>query len=465
MKKLNYFFTSGIDPNSMSEELKSQYQMLNVGFILSSLGLIFGMTTNYLKGNSDLIYVETTLVLINIVLFLLLRRSKEYSECVATFFTGLFTVFFLYLMYNYNPDEMKHVWLFTYPIIVLYYQELKKALLWLFVVCFMILIAPFQPFFETLYSPYQAFYILFVVLIVASTMYFYKMKINEARRLILDQKEQLENFNKKLEEEVELKTTELRNINESLEITVEQKIEELIQKDRLICAQSKQAVMGEMITMIAHQWRQPLSTITLQISNYQFKQLLHKDFKKREIDITLEEISDTIMYLSNTIDDFQTYFHPNKKTTEIEIHELVQKSINFIIPRLKNTKIDVNLNKGDDIVVKVYMNELIQVILNLLNNAIDALVETDRDGLKVTLDVKDEGETILITVCDNANGINPDVVDKIFEPYFSTKGKNGTGLGLYMSQMIIQKQFEGIISVESSENGSTFMVKIPKILS
>jgi len=465
MKKLNYFFTSGIDPNSMSEELKSQYQMLNIGFILSSIGLIFGMVTNYLKGDLDLICMEITLVCINVTLFFLLRKSKTYSECIATIFTALFTMFFLYLMYHYHPADMKHVWLFTYPIIVLYYQELRKALLWLFFVCFMILIAPFQPFVEILYTPYQSFYILFVVLIVASTMYFYKVKINEARKLIIDQKEQLLSFNKKLEEEVKLKTSELRDINESLEITVEQKIEELIQKDRLISAQSKQAVMGEMITMIAHQWRQPLSTITLQISDYQFKQLFRENIKERAIDKTLAEISDTIMYLSNTIDDFQTYFHPNKKTTEIEIDELLQKAVNFTLPRLKNSKINIDLKKGDNIVVKVYMNELIQVILNLLNNAIDALSEIDREDLKLAIDVKEMGEKILITVSDNAGGISDEVINKIFEPYFSTKGKNGTGLGLYMSQMIIQKQFNGNISVNSSENGSTFIVEIPKIIS
>lgn len=465
MKKLNNFFTSGIEAKTISEELKSQYQMLNIGFILSSLGLIFGMSSNYIKDNFELIYIEIVLVFINIMLFFLLRKSRKYFEFIATFFTAQFSIFFLFLMYNYEPSEMKHVWLFTYPIIVLYYQELKQALAWLFFVGFMILIAPFQSFTEILYTPYQSIYIFFVVLIVASTMYFYKMKINEARKLILEQKEQLLNFNKKLEKEVEAKTAELRNINESLEITVEQKMEELIQKDKLICVQSKQAVMGEMITMIAHQWRQPLSTITLLISNYQFKQLLHADFKKRAIDVTLEEISDTIMYLSNTIDDFQTYFHPNKKTTNIEIHELVQKAINFIIPRLKNTKIDVELEKENDIIVKVYMNELIQVILNLLNNAIDVLSELDRENLKVLIEVKEKKNTIIITVTDNANGISDETIDKIFEPYFSTKGKNGTGLGLYMSQMIIEKQFEGFLSVESSHNGSTFRVEIPKVIS
>ena len=162
---------------------------------------------------------------------------------------------------------------------------------------------------------------------------------------------------------------------------------------------------------------------------------------------------------------FQTYFHPNKKTTDIEVHELLQKAINFIIPRLKNTKIDVELEKENEIIVKVYMNELIQVILNLINNAIDVLSELDRDNLKVLIKVKEQKNTIVITVNDNANGISDETIDKIFEPYFSTKGKNGTGLGLYMSQMIIEKQFEGFLSVESSPDGSTFKVEIPKVIS
>ncbi|MBU0720660.1 ABC transporter substrate-binding protein [bacterium] len=270
----------------------------------------------------------------------------------------------------------------------------------------------------------------------------------------------LSSFNAKLASEVKIKTHELKELNESLELTVAEKVQELIQKDKILTAQSKQAVMGEMISMIAHQWRQPLSNITLQISNLQLTKLMGGAIDEEKTDKTLSEISDSIIYLSNTIDDFQTYFHPDKKSTKVEIHELLQKVVNFTLPKINATNISIHIKKEREIYIQVYMNELIQVILNLINNAIDAFEEVDRENKAISLYVKSYKDRFCICVEDNASGISEENMKKLFEPYFSTKGKNGTGLGLYMSQMIIQKQFGGDIKVETSPRGSTFMIEI-----
>jgi signal transduction histidine kinase len=253
-------------------------------------------------------------------------------------------------------------------------------------------------------------------------------------------------------------------MNESLEITVQEKVQELIQKDKILKVQSKQAVMGEMISMIAHQWRQPLSTITLQISNLQIKRLLGEtDENPHDIDVMLNQISDTIIYLSETIDDFQTYFRTDKESMDIEIHELLQKAVNFALPRIKTQKIALTIHKHSEIITRVYINELVQVILNLINNAIDSYERLEREDKHIDLEVLEMQEDIIcIIVKDNGCGIAPDNLEHLFEPYFSTKGKNGTGLGLYMSQMIIEKQFYGHIEVESSHEGSTFSVFLHK---
>ena len=463
MKILNNFFTSGWDILDSAEDPKSQYQMLNIALILSVIGLVFGIINNYFLGDFILIKIEICLIFINILLFLILRKDQKYFNSVATILTTQFATLFLFLMYSSEPSSMRHVWLFTFPIVILYFQAKNGAILWLAAIILLILIAPIQPFIEVAYSFRQVSYIVFVVLIIASIMHFYKIKINEAKKLIMQQQNQLLGFNAKLESEVRIKTSELRKINESLELTVDEKVEELIQKDKLITVQSKQAVMGEMITMIAHQWRQPLSSITLQISNLQFKSLLGEEIAKNEVDDTLSEISDTIIYLSETIDDFQTYFRPDKELTKIGLHSLVEKAVNFILPRLKETEIAIEIKEQEDITVNVYLNELIQVILNLLNNAIDALSNLDSRKPKLHLDIEERDKNILISISDNALGIKKDNLSRIFEPYFSTKGKNGTGLGLYMSQMIIQKQFNGKIEVQSSKEGSTFTINIPKI--
>ena len=181
-----------------------------------------------------------------------------------------------------------------------------------------------------------------------------------------------------------------------------------------------------------------------------------------EYDRTLEQISRTITYLSETIDDFQTFFHPDRKLTQISLKELVEKAVNFIRPRLKGSNIEVVTQIDEKVLINVYINELIQVLLNLLNNAIDALLECDRKRKRITI-AAEVGEVVRIFVEDTACGIREEIKDNLFEPYFSTKGKNGTGLGLYMSQMIMQKQFGGDIRVESSKRGSRFIVEFPKL--
>ena len=434
MLKVDSFFTSGFEFDVSLLELKSRYQMLNIGLLLSAISLTYAVILNYFRGTHFLIPIEVFLVVTDIVLFFVLRLKREYFEYVTTAITTQFTFLFLVLLYMSDPVELKHVWLFTYPIILLYFQGTKRGHYWFSFLIFMIFIAPIQPFFDVQYSLYQVTYIIFALVVVNIVIQFYQQKIDEARKIIIEQQNNLKS-----------------------------QIEELEKKDKLLTAQSRQAVMGEMISMIAHQWRQPLSTITLQISNYQISQLLNKNIRERAVDKTLAEISDTIIYLSDTIDDFQTYFHPDKELTEIEAHTLVEKCINFVLPRLKERKVNILFEHNDDITLTTYQNELVQVILNLLNNAIDVLYEMKTDKhLKIILNVKQIEKHIYISIEDNAGGISNINLPHIFEPYFSTKGKNGTGLGLYMSQMIIQKQFHGDISVKTSPNGSIFTIEIPE---
>jgi C4-dicarboxylate-specific signal transduction histidine kinase len=274
----------------------------------------------------------------------------------------------------------------------------------------------------------------------------------------------LYNFNAKLEQQVEEKTQELRALNESLEKTVEEKINELIKKDVLLTSQSKQAVMGEMISMIAHQWRQPLSAITLQISNLQLERMLGYTVDEAKNEKVLSDISDKIMYLSQTIDDFQTFFKPDRIANKIEVQQLFKKALNLSWAKAEHTGIEIEIPENKKITLLAYENELIQVILNLLNNAIDAFEHLEKKEKKIELFAQEEENFISLFVKDNASGIAEENMNKLFEPYFSTKGKNGTGLGLYMSQMIIQKQFGGEIDVQSSNEGTTFIIKIPKRL-
>jgi len=261
-------------------------------------------------------------------------------------------------------------------------------------------------------------------------------------------------------EKINSHALDLDVVNQSLENKVEERTKELLRQDNILTAQSKQAVMGEMIRMIAHQWRQPLSTITLQISNLEISRMMGRVVDKKQEEDTLRQISDTIIYLSDTIDDFQTYFRTDKESTSIEVHELLQKVVNFAIPRIEAREIDLKIKKSKNIYVNVYINELVQVILNIVNNAIDSFKGVQRENKFIDLYAKEKGDRVEIYITDNGCGILEENLAKLFEPYFSTKGKNGTGLGLYMSQKIIEKQFDGKIDVKSSPEGTSFIVTI-----
>ena len=434
--KIDNFFTSGWIFNEDELDIKSKYQMINIAMVLSSFALIYGMTVNFLRETFFLIPVEAFLLCVDFVLFFVLRKRKHYYNIVSNIITFQFTAFFLFLLYTNEPASLKHIWLFTYPIILLYLQDTRFTFYWLGVMAFFLLIAPFQPFIEVSYSLFQVTYIGVVLLIVTTIVFFYKSKTEEAKNFILLQQKMLQD-----------------------------KVDELSAKDKLLDLQSKQAVMGEMISMIAHQWRQPLSTVTLSVSNLQIKKLLGESICSQEVDKTLEEISQTVIYLSETIDDFQTYFHPNKELSDVEIHDVLQKAVNFALPRLKKTSIKIEIHKYTDIYATIYMNELIQVVLNIINNAIDAF-DKMQDIQEVNLKaIVENDEYIIICIEDTAGGIRSEDITKIFDPYFSTKGKNGTGLGLYMSNMIIQKQFEGDIRVENVSKGARFSIKIKRTIS
>ncbi len=306
----------------------------------------------------------------------------------------------------------------------------------------------------TRYNDKTDYYLVLKILIIASilllVMAYYQRK--------------LKIFNATLEEQVALKTVELRKLNEALEHTVEEKVEELIKKDKILTIQSKQAVMGEMISMIAHQWRQPLAGITLQISNIEIDKMFGKEIDDKRIDTTLRNISDSILYLSETIDDFQTYFRPDGKPVDITTEELLDKVLTLATAKIETSKVDIRVHCSSEQTISIYVNELVQVVLNILNNAIDAFDDVQRDEQIVDIYGTIKNDMIHLSIKDNASGISDENIKKLFDPYFSTKGRNGTGLGLYMSQMIIQKQFRGTIDVESSEEGSVFIIKIPIVL-
>ncbi len=451
---------SNIDFDDKDFDNKLRHNIINLTVLLAIFGLLFGMTNNLFKADYTGVIVDISAIVILIATVSFLRVKKEKFELIMTILTIEFIILFNLLLVISEPAALKHIWLITFPALIFFFKGTKVWLSWVTMFIMTLFLTKLQPFHPVSYTYAEIVYISVVIVAMTVIIYFYKSRIDLGNQTIIQQKEQLEALTKELESKVEEKTKELRELNLSLEEKVEDKAKELVEKDAMILAQSRQAAMGEMISMIAHQWRQPLSTITLQISNLKINSLLGKQTVEETND-ALEHISDTIIYLSETIDDFQSFFKPNKQQETRSICELVERGTNFAKPRLQVAGIELLYSCDEEIYVLTYPNEFAQVIINIINNSIDALLERVVDKPTIKVNIVHNDHDIEISISDNAGGIDKKIINAIFEPYFSTKGKNGTGLGLYMSKMIIEKELSGTLKVKNNPEGAEFTVKIP----
>lgn len=237
--------------------------------------------------------------------------------------------------------------------------------------------------------------------------------------------------------------------------------EELKNKEEIMIAQSRHAAMGEMIGMIAHQWRQPISIVAM-IANNMLLDVELDEVNKDGCNTQANDIIEQTEYLSKTIDDFRNFFRPNKEKDITCIEDVISETQKIIGSSLEYSSIELSIKNGNKKQIKTYSRELLQVFINIIKNAKEALVENRENDRKITINIADDEKNVVTTFCDNGGGIDKDIIDKIFEPYYSTKTeKTGTGLGLYMSKTIIQKHLNGTISVENFENGACFKISIP----
>jgi PAS domain S-box-containing protein len=241
------------------------------------------------------------------------------------------------------------------------------------------------------------------------------------------------------------------------------------EKDKLIQIQSKMATMGEMIGHIAHQWRQPLSAISSISSGIQLEYQLGI-FDEKELMHNLEIILQNVHYLSETIEDFRNFFKPDKNIEKFAISEVITKTKTILNDTLKNNLIELHINIEADPFICGFKNELIQAFLNIINNAKDALKDQNLSKKIISINTKIDSSNLLIEILDNAGGIPEKIIDKIFEPYFTTKHKSqGTGIGLYMTHTIITNHHKGQIFTKNIKykfendafEGALFTVLLP----
>lgn len=244
--------------------------------------------------------------------------------------------------------------------------------------------------------------------------------------------------------------------------TIQETREELEKKTDIMISQSRLAAMGEMISMIAHQWRQPITAIGLNVNNM-LADIELEEFKEDHVKRHGKNILQQVTFLSKTIDDFRNFFRPNREMELIDPYQIIQDTLAIIQKSYQNSDIGLDVQAEPCTPFKTYSREIIQVLLNLLKNASDAIESNRIHTPKVILSLKEFDTAYIISISDNAGGIDPAHTEKIFEPYFSTKDeKNGTGLGLYMSKIIVEKHLRGKIEYVPLNEGSCFKLTLPK---
>ena len=256
---------------------------------------------------------------------------------------------------------------------------------------------------------------------------------------------------------------ELNNLDEGIVLSFID-ITKYIQQEKILSQQSKMASMGEMIGNIAHQWRQPLNALSARIIAFTMKIEMEK-IEPKDIEEFEESTNKLIQYMSQTIDDFRNFFVPNKEKKKFYIKDAINSALKFVEYSYRDNNIELILNIDTKAVIYGYQNELVQVLLNILNNSKDAIKINKIKNPKVEIKTKEDKNNVSIIIVDNAGGIKQEIINKVFEPYFTTKFKNqGTGLGLYMSKMIIEKSMNGKIEIENIENGLKTTITLQRIL-
>ena len=272
-------------------------------------------------------------------------------------------------------------------------------------------------------------------------------------------------FSKKIEGLINEKEKKVKNstkalalLNRELDNRVKKEVEKNKEQEQILMQKSKFIALGETINLIAHQWRQPISELNAIVLNIKLHHKMGKltndlmNDKSRQIDNVLE-------YMSKTIDDFRTFFKPQKKVERFNLNESISRVLDITKAMLEDGNIKIDKEIDTSLYIVNFQNEFEQVLLNILSNARDAMLGDKIEKPTVKFQTYKEKSQVYIKISDNAYGINEELIDKIFDPYFTTKDDaNGTGIGLYMSKIIIEKNMRGFLDIQSDKKGSTFII-------
>ena len=233
------------------------------------------------------------------------------------------------------------------------------------------------------------------------------------------------------------------------------------QHNKILTQHSKMAAMGEMIGNIAHQWRQPLMELSSLLIGAEGKIRLTKQLSFEEFLEMIDKSNHILKYMSNTIDDFRNFFATNKEKTEFKISEQIKRTVNILSSTLDNKNIKINIIIKSNPRIYGYQNEYPQVLINIISNAKDVLIQREIENGIIEVKVYEKDGECITEILDNAGGISKKYMDDIFKPFMTFEKKDGTGIGLFMSKLIVENNMNGSLSAENDKDGAKFIIKLP----
>lgn len=450
-----------------------QVFMINTISLIMILALTFYTFFNiFVTKLYMLAFIEMVVLIVAFIPIFILRKLQDINlaSTILTINLFLLMVLFIYGQKNLDFGLAQAVFL---PIVAIFLKGKKFGLIYSILFIAIILYIAFQgignwdpaPFTSTSFINLLTMYVIVIMFV-----YYFESSREEAFDFIKDAAKREHNNNLKLHEKSILlahANEELTLYKNDLEAQVDKVLLEQKNQQEILIQQSKMAAMGEMISSIAHQWRQPLSVTAAIINNIKTHENLSEEPNQTYLD-DMERIQTQLSFMNETITDFSNFLKPHKRSETFLVSKLLLDLEKIISPQMKLHNITFNINcTENEIEISNFKNELIQVILNIINNAQDAIIEKvsaqlmGKEIAYIKIEVSKKEDTTIISISDNAGGISDDILPNIFSPYFTTKTANkGTGIGLYMSQNIVEQSLGGLLSVRNGENGAVFTITL-----
>ena len=420
------------------------FLLLSIQAVASSV-LLFYVIFNLLVTH---LYILMGLEIISLlaiyVSWYILTRKKNFSLSSTILLATIFLLTILFF-FDQKHNDYALAQAVMFPVLCIYLKGFRRGTVYSALYILIVLGLAFTgidtweavPFTVTSFTN-----LTFTFIVVVLVIYYYEMSRSEAFDII------------------ETAYKELQDYKENLEEKVEKALEEKRYQEAILVQQSKMAVMGEMIASIAHQWKQPLSTVAAIVNTAKMKNNISVQ-KDGHLCETYDSILTQVDYMDQTISDFSNFFKPKEQKEFFPLSQSIKDVLKILKPQLLKHQVQVEYDQEEDsLLIEGYRSEFSQVLLNILSNSKDAILENIEKGNlpktegKITIASYLDYNKIRIKICDNGGGISEEIMHNVFTPYFTTKTEDlGTGIGLYMSKMIIDSHMEGKISAKNIPNG------------